>query len=364
MERHRPLRALRAVTLASLALAALPADPARAASSGVRTDPFARPEAAPRATSRAVAEARARRSAPARPSARTANPPRTAAQAANLRAADELSRLTRSEAPPALPFRVVIDPGHGGHDEGTVYDNGRVRVAEKDVTLRLAREAARWLTRQGIDVTLTRETDRDLSLAGRTALANRLGADVFISLHLNSTATPMVAASPQGIETYILNNTTDASSRRLARLENTVVSVDPVESPEGMDVALILKDLRLDGNLTESKRLACAVQGELVAATRPFAGPRPFARGRPAPDFRDRGVRQALFHVLLGADMPSILVEAGFLTHPRDRALVLSPEGQQAIGRALGEAVARYRDLRRPDAAPKKLAQLSSCKVN
>jgi N-acetylmuramoyl-L-alanine amidase len=128
-----------------------------------------------------------------------------------------------------------------------------------------------------------------------------------------------------------------------------------------MDVALILKDLRLDANLLESKRLACAVQGELVAATVPDRKAALAIRGSP----RNRGVKQALFHVLLGADMPSILVEAGFLTHPRDRAIVLSEEGQRSIATAMADALDRYRALQVPRGPRSEaLARLSSCKIN
>src|SRR2546430_118526 len=96
------------------------------------------------------------------------------------------------------PFKIVVDPGHGGIDEGTVYDDGANRVAEKDVTLLLARQVVKQLKRRGYQVYLTRNTDREVSLPARTSLANRLGADVFLSIHMNSTPTPMVSDA-QGI---------------------------------------------------------------------------------------------------------------------------------------------------------------------
>jgi N-acetylmuramoyl-L-alanine amidase len=235
-------------------------------------------------------------------------------------------------------FRVVIDPGHGGADLGTVVGYGRRKVAEKDVTLQLAREVARQLRARGIRAVLTRDRDREIALPSRTALANRLQADLFVSIHLNSTATPMVTDA-HGAETYILNNASDASSRRLARLENSVLGGSRNDAGGQTEVALILKDLRLDGNLAESKRVACAVQSNMV-------------KGAPS---RDRGVKQALFHVLLGADMPSILVEAGFLTNPRDRALVLSPTGRRSIAHAIARGVDQYRSGS---------SGLGRCKVN
>lgn len=234
------------------------------------------------------------------------------------------------------PFRVVIDPGHGGEDEGTVYLNGSRKVAEKDLTLALARDAAKALMARGVDVLLTRNTDKEVPLADRTALANRMKADVFLSIHLNSTKTHSNEAN--GIETFILNNTTDASSRRLAKLENSLFKYTAADTPTEMDVAMILRDLKLDANLSESKRLACAVQKNLVEAT----------------SSRNRGVRQALFHVLLGAEMPSILLEAGFLNHHDDRIRVLSPHKRRQMSLAIADAITQYR----------RNVRLGSCKIN
>jgi N-acetylmuramoyl-L-alanine amidase len=242
-------------------------------------------------------------------------------------------------------FRVVIDPGHGGEDEGAVFYDRGTKVTEKQITLALAREAATQLRARGFMVFLTRDRDRDLALPARTQLANQLGADVFLSVHLNSK--PSVhSRDAEGIETYILNNATDASSRRLAKLENSVLGMSATDAPEMTDVALILKDLRLDANLAESKRLACMVQQNLVGATSPH---------------KDRGVKQALFHVLLGADMPSILVEAGFITNSRDRAYVLSRDGQRSMGMAIAGAVESFRKTKNTQTA---LSMLSRCKVH
>lgn len=255
--------------------------------------------------------------------------------------------------PPALastsppPFRVVIDPGHGGVDEGAVIQEGSRTIAEKTLTLALAKEAARSLRTQGIEAVLTRTYDTDVSLPLRTAMANRLQADLFLSIHLNSGP----ASDAQGVETYILNTATDASSRRLQELENSVVRLAPEGSdgPHDPDVALILKDLRLDANLGPSQTLACSIQGELVKATR----------------HRNRGVKQALFYVLLGADMPSALVEAGFLTSPRDRANLTTSLGQSRIGRAIAQGVERFRrSLRAAGSSAHPGIAMSNCKAD
>ncbi|NBU21835.1 N-acetylmuramoyl-L-alanine amidase [bacterium] len=244
------------------------------------------------------------------------------------------------------PFRIVIDPGHGGRDEGTIYHEGSLRLSEKQITLRLAHQVQRILKKKGYSVILTRTDDRELSLPSRTALANRLKANLFISIHMNQSHGGLA----QGVETYIMNHTSDASSRRLARLENSVLG-NHLTQEGGSDVALILKDLRLDSNLSESKRLACLVQDQLVSAT---SQPINFKK-------RNRGVKQGLFYVLLGADMPSILVEAGFLSHAWDRALVLSSSGQELIGDAISKAVDTFAQTQKQKSLA--LSRIHSCQV-
>jgi N-acetylmuramoyl-L-alanine amidase len=273
---------------------------------------------------------------------------------------DVFAKLPPIQAKP-MPrvFRVVVDAGHGGTDTGTYYvDHGR-KIAEKDVTLMLARRVANELRTRGMTVFLTREDDRELALGARTALANRLKANVFLSIHMNSSAGRMQAGA-EGIETYILNNTSDASSKRLAQLENTVLgSTYDTSTPEATDVSLILKDLRLDANQSESKKLACAVQQGLLAATTSAQAQIPALKLK-AKKAKNRGIKQALFHVLLGADMPSVLVEAGFLSSVRDRAAVLSYSGQKLMARAIAGAVENFR--RSKDQADIALA-LNRCKV-
>jgi N-acetylmuramoyl-L-alanine amidase len=257
-----------------------------------------------------------------------------------------LLTLNLPAAMAGTPFRVMIDPGHGGQDYGATFResrNGNILVSEKEVTLALAQETARQLRARGYSVILTREFDQDIPLPKRTAMANKAKADVFISIHMNSKPG---AGGAEGVETFILDNATDATSKRLAQLENSVLSGGAnaalTASSEPNDLALILKDLQLDANLSQSKRLACSIQSNLVS-------------------FRNRGVKQALFYVLLGADMPSVLLEAGFLNHPKDRAKVLSTAGRKQI--ALGVARA-LDDFRKAKASQTALNRLSRCKVN
>lgn len=254
-----------------------------------------------------------------------------------------------------VPFRVILDPGHGGADEGTVYFGTSGKIAEKDVTLLLARRAATALRAKGFEVFLTRDSDVQLALSERTAFANRLKANAFISLHMNAAASALEQGA-FGIETYFLNSTSDESSKRLAHLENSVLggSPDLVSMARGSDVALILKDLSLDANLSESKRLACHVQHQLVQFTSNDLAE--VASSSP----RNRGIKQALFYVLLGADMPAILVEAGFLSQTHDRARVLSEKGQLQIASAISSALERFKTLKGTRQAQQ---LLSNCKV-
>lgn len=250
-------------------------------------------------------------------------------------------------------YRIVLDPGHGGSDQGTVYKTQTASITEKELTLTLAQQVAQKLKKHGFTAILTRNHDQSLSLPERTAIANRLKANLFLSIHLNSSpfnSPTIINEEASGFETYILNNATDASSRRLAHFENTIVTPYAKDSPEQLDVALILKDLRLDANLTESERLACNIQDRLIAAT-----------SRLPLKNRNRGVKQALFHVLLGADMPSALLEAGFLSNPKDRSILLSSHGRDLMSSAITRAIETFLKSK---GSPKSRSMLSRCKVN
>jgi N-acetylmuramoyl-L-alanine amidase len=261
---------------------------------------------------------------------------------------------------------VVLDPGHGGPDHGAIYETGGIQISEKDITLALAQETALQLRSLGMRAELTRSSDQEISLAERTRFANRAKAQLFISIHMNSSPGKS-STGAHGVETFILNNTSDETSRRIARLENSILTPQPTlagsaesDSPE-LDVALILKDITLGANLGESKRIACYVQTELARATsQAVPTPQGLALAATSYGHQSRGVKQALFHVLLGADMPGILIEAGFLDHARDRQFVMAPAGRIAIGRAIARAALKFKNLRGTAAAQKDIA---SCPV-
>lgn len=243
--------------------------------------------------------------------------------------------------------RVMIDAGHGGKDQGAKGVNG---VLEKDVNLAIALKLGAELKRRlGVKVIYTRTTDVFLSLQRRSQLANNADADLFISVHSNAARKKSI----HGIETYYLNTTSDRYSARLAQRENTEggseaelgEELDPTVGSEhdhdeaaslppgalGRDLKLLLADLAMRSASAESKRLAGYVQSTLVGSLR-----------RKHDQVTDLGVKHALFYVLLGARMPSILVETGFVTHATEGKRLADPEYQSAVASSIAQGVARY----------------------
>ena len=214
---------------------------------------------------------------------------------------------------------IVIDPGHGGRDPGAIGPNG---IMEKDVNLALARTVANALRQQlGVKVLLTREDDRYLGLRERTEYANRVGADLFISLHAN--ASPSSRA--YGVETYFLNLSKTEEAAAVAARENNM-SLQDISSLEA-----ILFDLMANAKINESSRLAAEIQQAMVAGLSPGFS-----------NIRDLGVKQGPFHVLLGATMPSALIEAAFITNPREEKRLNSPDYQRQVANAIVRGVKNY----------------------
>jgi N-acetylmuramoyl-L-alanine amidase len=211
--------------------------------------------------------------------------------------------------------RVVVDPGHGGHDTGTIGSGG---TREKDVALAIAKKLRTVLTEQGLEVVLTRETDRFVRLEERARLANVARGDLFISIHCNS----LPQRSIRGIETYTLNLASDRYAIRLAARENA-------SSEKGMsDLQFLLADLATRANTEESVRLATQVQWGLISSL----------RSKDA-KIRDLGTKEALFYVLLGTKMPAILVESGFLSNAEEEKRLDSPGYQEDVARAIASGV-------------------------
>lgn len=215
--------------------------------------------------------------------------------------------------------RIVIDAGHGGHDDGTIGPHG---VLEKDVVLDVAlRLAALVQTRMGAEVILTRSDDTFIPLHERTAIANEHKADLFLSIHANSSPSPAVG----GIETFFLNFTNNSSALEVAARENSGSDKSVGELKD------LIQSITLNDKITESETFAKEIQAPLFALA---------SSANTAA--HDRGIKRAPFVVLIGASMPSVLAEIGFLSNPRDERNLNRPEYRQKIAEALYRGISSY----------------------
>jgi N-acetylmuramoyl-L-alanine amidase len=225
----------------------------------------------------------------------------------------------------APAFVVVVDPGHGGAQEGALSPAGD---REKDVALEIARRIAARLRKEGAKVVLTRTGDIEVPLANRAAIATAIRADVFLSVHLNSMPTTEQRRHHAGVETYFLSaDATDATATAVAARENADRLAGEPELDPADPVAAILSDLQDQDALSGSSRLAYAVHGELVSSLRA----------------EDRGVKQAPFYVLAGARMPAVLLEVGFISNEAEAARLRSAAHQEKIAAAVAEGVTAWR---------------------
>jgi len=215
--------------------------------------------------------------------------------------------------------RVVIDAGHGGHDEGT---RGPTGLLEKDLVLDVALRLGALIEQKlGAEVVYTRSTDVFVPLEERTAIANRAEADLFLSIHANSSPIKSISGS----EVYFLSFATSKEAGDLAGRENagTTKSIHELQD--------LLKKIALNEKVTESQEFASRVQRELYGAWNRLRGAS-----------RNRGVKKAPFVVLIGAHMPSVLSEVGFISNPHDEALLKKGEQRQRLADALFRGVSAY----------------------
>lgn len=238
-------------------------------------------------------------------------------------------------APPALT--IVLDPGHGGAETGAVGPGG---LQEKDVTLQIARRLAAALPRLlSCRVVLTRESDTAIPLDDRTSVANREKADLFLSIHANSSRVP----GARGSESYYLSlEASDKLSQEIASRENQPVlsggpGSAPAETARNADLDFILWDLAQTAHLKESSDLAEATQEELNVLS----------------GTESRGVKQAPFKVLVGATMPAVLVETAFISNTEEEKKLASPAFQQSVADAIARAISRFFERRRSGGAGK-----------
>jgi N-acetylmuramoyl-L-alanine amidase len=215
--------------------------------------------------------------------------------------------------------RIVIDAGHGGHDSGTLGAGG---IEEKDVVLDVALRLGKLLhDRLGAEIVYTRADDTFIPLETRTAIANKAQADLFISVHANSS----VDTTARGVEVYYLNFTSDPEAMTVASRENAVSTQSVHELSD------LVKKIALKDKIEESKELATDVDASLYAGLK---------RGNEG--LKDRGVKKAPFVVLIGANMPSILAEISFVTNPDDAAQLETPAYRERVAESLYKGVAKY----------------------
>ncbi|HLX45306.1 MAG TPA: N-acetylmuramoyl-L-alanine amidase [Bryobacteraceae bacterium] len=217
--------------------------------------------------------------------------------------------------------RVVIDPGHGGHDMGTHGTSGSL---EKEVVLDVAKRVGALLEdRLGSEVIYTRTDDTFIPLERRTQIANEGKADLFLSIHANSSPYKYVA----GVETYYLNFTTIKSALDTATRENATSSRSVFELKD------LLQKIALKDKIDESREFAARVESALYGVS---------SKSNPAA--KNRGVKKAPFVVLIGASMPSVLAEIGFLTNTNDELMLKRPDHRQKIAEALYKGISNYAD--------------------
>jgi N-acetylmuramoyl-L-alanine amidase len=215
--------------------------------------------------------------------------------------------------------KIVIDPGHGGHDTGTIGPNG---LEEKDLVLDVSHRLGKLLeTKLGSEVVYTRRDDTFIPLETRTAIANREQADLFVSVHANSSHD----RDARGVETYYLNFTSSPDALEVAARENAVSEKTVYELQD------LVKKIALREKIEESREFAGDVESSLHTGL-----------AAKNPGLRDRGVKKAPFIVLIGANMPSILAEISFVSNPGDEKRLRSPEYRQRIAESLYRGIAKY----------------------
>ena len=220
--------------------------------------------------------------------------------------------------------RIVIDPGHGGKDPGAPGSKTTEASVVLDVALRVEKILA---AEAGVEVVLTRRTDTFVPLEERTAIANRQAADLFLSIHANSSRNRQAA----GVETYILNFASNADAAAVAARENAAAVGSMRNLPD------MVRAITQGNKRDESRELATAVQESMVTRLRPHN-----------PPLRDLGVKQAPFVVLIGAGMPSVLAEIAFISHDGEGGLLRTEKYRQRIAEALAAAVIRYTRTLKP----------------
>jgi N-acetylmuramoyl-L-alanine amidase len=221
---------------------------------------------------------------------------------------------------------VMIDPGHGGYDPGASSASG---IQEKDLALAIATRLELALAERGLRAEMTRTSDVFVPLPERTRIANRAGAALFVSIHLNWSPNPTTS----GLEVYYLNNTTDRATIRLARMENAGAPAT-YGAGTGPNLNYILTDLRQQYKANEAASLARMIDAQAVATLDAGLGT----------NVNALGAKMGPFYVLVGAQMPAVLVETGFLSNSGEAQRLASARYQEVLADGLATAITHYFD--------------------
>jgi len=223
---------------------------------------------------------------------------------------------------------VVIDAGHGGHDSGATCAGKQ----EKDIVLGITKRLYKEFKSEGYKVYMTRNSDRFLTLGQRTRLADKKDAAVFISIHANAISDRSRFDVVEGVETYYLQKTRDEKSQRIAARENASVLIGQDKLSQDVIIDAVLNGPKI----VQSHKLAIDVQQNIMQNLNDDYD-----------DVKDGGVRPAPFYVLVGASRPSILVEVGYITNPKERKRLFTSNYQEEIAEGIVEGVNRYLDNRK-----------------
>jgi len=240
----------------------------------------------------------------------------------HVRKSSQAHLIPGSVVRPRHRYTIIVDPGHGGHDTGAIGGHRR----EKDVVLQIAKRVRRHLSAMGFRVIMTRSSDRFVRLRNRTRYANRKHGDVFVSIHANAIANPRKRYR-HGVETFFLQTTRSERAKRVAARENSVV----LRRSDRLSKNVILNAVMTGPKIVLSNKLAIDIQRHILGNLR-----------RKYTDVKDGGVRPAPFWVLVGAEMPAVLVETGYISNPKERQRLFSPAYQERMAKGIAEGIANY----------------------
>ena len=229
---------------------------------------------------------------------------------------------------PRKSYIIVVDAGHGGHDSGAI---GAKRYYEKTVVLQIAKRVEKHLKKKRFKVKMTRSSDHFVKLKNRTRFANKHKADIFVSIHANAIANKKRFGEVYGVETYFLQTTRSARSKRIAALENSVV----LDKSDFLSKNVILEAVLSGPKIELSHKLAIDIQTRILRDVR-----------RKYKGVKDGGVRPAPFWVLVGAQMPSVLVEVGYITNPIERRRIFNADYQNRIAKGIVDGISNYLIIR------------------